>query len=64
MSIETLDDIIEEIANGLNIYGSHLEGEQVACRCCFVASLKQRIRDAVRIEQVLEEYLNKTDCRE
>lgn len=53
--IETLDDIVENIADKLNVYGAdryHCVG--CVCRVCFTADLKQRIQRAVRIQEVLE----------
>lgn len=48
MAIEELDDIMEEIANLLNIYGAEK-------RCPFISAMKRRIRDAVAIENKLYE---------
>lgn len=51
--IETLDDIVEEIANHLDIYGAHsqsCEGSYPPCRCCFTANLTRRIKEAVKLE--------------
>ncbi len=59
MSIETLDDIVEQIADRLGVYDSCDDekcGWKSVCRCCFTSSLKERIRDAVRIEDVLEKH--------
>ncbi len=58
MSIETLSDIVEEIANDVRVYGAHDENcgdGPRTCRCCYVASLTSRIKEAVRIEQILEQ---------
>ena len=50
--IETLDDIIEELADKFGIYGTHpAEGglpEECKCRICFCVWLKNRIERAVR----------------
>lgn len=55
MSIETLDDIVEEILDRFGIYGAC--GEQCTdiapCRCCASVALKFRIRAAVEIEEML-----------
>jgi hypothetical protein len=55
--IETLDDIVEEVANGLGIYGAcPPDSEECAlcrCRCCYTAALTARIRAAVRVEDAL-----------
>jgi hypothetical protein len=53
MSIETLDDIVEQLADGLNIYGIHTENPQFqyprCCRVHFTSHLQQRIRRAVTL---------------
>ena len=62
MALETLDDIVEELANACGIYGGGTRDEHGdshhsdACRCrmYWVMSLKQRLRAAFAIEQVLE----------
>ncbi len=51
--IETLEDIIEQLADKLGIYGAHQESEQKPCRCCWTASLRCRIDDAVEIDRKL-----------
>lgn len=52
--IETLDDIIEELADKFGIYGiGSEEGDHSAgckCRVCFCAWLKGRIERAVEVE--------------
>lgn len=51
--IETLDDIVEEIANNIGVYGSHAElapDGQCECRFCFTSDLKLRIRDAMELD--------------
>lgn len=56
MPIETLDDIIEEIADRKSVYGACPNDgncEDCVCRCCWTASLKGRIEAACRIESVL-----------
>ena len=62
MAIETLDDILEELADKAGVYGSHPEINDVqhpmpagVCRCrvCFLAGLQERIVRAVEIEQIL-----------
>ena len=57
MPIETLDDVIEDIANQFNRYGAHEEegNPNCLCRMCFTAGLAERIRRAARIEQLLKE---------
>lgn len=62
MAIETLDDIVEALADHYAVYGAHDEqcgspdNPQKArgCRCCWTAWLKSRIRNAVIVEQQLE----------
>ncbi len=57
--IETLEDIVEQLANQLGIYGAHgdrprdCKPPRDCCRCCFVADLKARIEAAVEVERLL-----------
>ncbi len=62
--IETLDDIIEDLANKLGIYGACREHTEAGiydpryenrchCRCCFTSSLRDRIDAAVIVDQKL-----------
>lgn len=54
--IETLDDIVEQIANWSGVYGAHsaeCESQDKCCRVCWTASLKSRILQAVEIERKL-----------
>lgn len=62
MAIEVLDDILEELADKAGVYGSHPEINEVpypvpkgVCRCrvCFLVGLRERIVQAVEIEQIL-----------
>lgn len=60
MSIELLNDILEEIADMANIYGTcpverdGLDGcPKRGCRCCIVADWDTRIRGAVEVERRL-----------
>ncbi len=66
MPIETLDDIIEEIADRRGVYGSHGDesddetpSSQITCtstkpcRVCFVCGLHDRILAAVDVERKL-----------
>jgi len=60
MPIETLDDIIEELADGLGIYGCGGEEDEsheddCDCRVCFEIEMRERIMSAVEIEKKLEE---------
>lgn len=52
---ETLDDIINEIADQIGVYGSHGEpSDNCECRVCFTVELRRRIDKAVRIDAVLD----------
>lgn len=55
MPIEVLDDIIEELADKLGIYGRHDSPpcRYAECRACFVSELKDRITRAAEIERKL-----------
>ena len=54
-NLETPDELADEIANWLGVYGAHDENctEEKECRCCFVLGLTERIRQAVRNEELL-----------
>lgn len=64
MAYESLDDVIEEIANALSIYGgcddNGLDGctkcDDKCCRSYFVSRLKERILDAVRNDNAINSY--------
>lgn len=56
--IETLDDIVEELANTTGesgIYGScrQVDGHCTECRICWTAQLKERLLAAFEIERKL-----------
>ena len=55
MSIETLDDIIEALADKLYIYGSHDESctHKRPCRACWTGELHERLVAAIQIEDKL-----------
>jgi len=63
MPIETLDDIIDELADKLYIYGSQYSEEEMneygghpsdcKCRMCFQIEMNKRIHDAIEIENKL-----------
>jgi hypothetical protein len=57
MAIETLDDIYEEIMDGLGIYGAHDDRCEAdcgyICRCCYSLMLAKRIRDAFYVDERL-----------
>ena len=56
MAIETLNDIIEELANGLGIYGScehndeEHDDDSYCCRIAFAGMMRSRIEAAVKVE--------------
>jgi len=53
--IETLDDIVEHLADRVGIYGIHTAfcDENDICRSCWVSHLKERIKNAMEIERKL-----------
>jgi hypothetical protein len=54
--IETLDDILEQLADDLSIFGSHAEGSDhsiTRCRPCWTAMLRMRIENALEVERKL-----------
>ena len=55
--IETLDDIIEELADQLGVYGAGPEDDDHSvkcdCRICFTTNLRDRIERAIEVEQKL-----------
>ena len=68
MSVETLDDVIEEICDVIGVYGAHgdpddssLERDETACsgrlrgmcRVCASSYLHKRIREAAEVERLL-----------
>jgi hypothetical protein len=57
MAIETLDDILTEIADRIGVYGAHGEPEDEpcnpVCRMCFESDLRSRILAAIEIERKL-----------
>jgi len=68
MSIETLEDIVEGLANRLGIYGTCKgadEGGNIVreclppevCRICFVSDLKGRILEAIEMQQIIDEAI-------
>jgi hypothetical protein len=53
MSIETLDDIIEDLANKMGVYGACCEEGHESwrdCRVCFASELKTRLTLALDFE--------------
>jgi hypothetical protein len=55
MAIETLDDIVEQLANEAGVWGAHEENGPIEdeCRVCYTSALTRRIREAVRIERLV-----------
>jgi hypothetical protein len=55
MAIETIEDVVEEIMNGLGIYGAHEDErcDRRVCRCCATSSLTTRLRAAFNVEKKL-----------
>lgn len=61
--IETLDDILDELANKIGVYESQYSEEDrndvhghppdCICRVCFLIEYKERIETAIRIENAL-----------
>lgn len=54
--IATLDDVIEQLADEIGIYGAHAEefpDSQCECRVCWTMHLRGRIVAAVDIERKL-----------
>lgn len=65
MPIETLDDILEDLANAAGVYGAHPQiGEYdmpipagvCKCRVCFLAGLHERVIRAVELEEILAKH--------
>lgn len=58
MAIEVLDDIVEEMADKIGVYGAHgtedvPEATMYHCRVCFTIGLRQRIEAAANIESLM-----------
>lgn len=61
MAIEVLDDIVEELADRLGVYGAHGTEEEnegrltdiYHCRVCFTIGMRQRIEAACNIEALM-----------
>ena len=56
--IETLDDIIERLADQIGVYGAHDEENDEACddkpcRMCWTSELREHIEAAVKVENKL-----------
>lgn len=59
MSLETLDDIVEQLSDKLGVYGSCGEynddppHNEDKCRVCFTSGLKSRILESMKLEQTI-----------
>ena len=69
--LETLHDVVEELADQLGVYGSHPpeteDGERRApcpCRVCWASSMETRIHSAVELEQKLAKLAAIDDAKE
>lgn len=53
--IETIDDIIEQLADKLGVYGVHHDEctNEKPCRVCWTSDIGERIRTAMNIERIL-----------
>ena len=53
--VETIEDIVEELADKLGIYGAHDDvcTEKRLCRVCWVLIMHQRLIDALKNEELL-----------
>ena len=54
--IETLEDVVEYLANRIGIYGAHIEFSEhsnvnCACRPCWTSRVRHRIEAAIEIER-------------
>lgn len=62
MPIETLDDVIERLADEVGVYGAHDDENDDACaknpcRVCWTSNLRDRLIAAIKVDQ----KLNPTD---
>lgn len=54
--IETIDDIIEGLADELGIYGSHIDDHPSGpCRSCWTSDVKERLIRAAEFEDMISE---------
>lgn len=55
--VETIDDVVSDIANQIGIYGACSDDEQDdcsgTCRSCFEVQLRERILEAICVEKLL-----------
>lgn len=57
MAIEMLEDIIEDLANQIGIYGACSEhSDECECRVCFGVEMRSRILAAVKVEEKLAKH--------
>jgi len=58
MTIEIPEDVFEEIADRLGIWGAHDEercGDNKPCRCCWMLHYAGRLREAIATEAYLQQ---------
>lgn len=53
-NLETPEELADEIADLVGIYGGHEDGESKTCRVCFVSGFADRIRQSVKNEERLQ----------
>lgn len=60
MAIETLEDLIDQLADWVGVYGAHDTDEprpgfspELHCRVCFVSAMQTRIRAAANVEAIM-----------
>ena len=53
--VETLDDVIEQLADWIGVYGAHDEQctPKKMCRCCWTALMRERIERAIEVDRKL-----------
>ena len=73
MPIETLDDVLEDLANKAGVYGACPSREKYGeiepvddcpCRVCFLAGLRERVIRAVEIETIVAKYQTRGRLRQ
>ena len=54
--IETLDDIIEELADKLGVYGAHNDqcSDKHRCRVCWTSDMRYRLQQGMINQEKLE----------
>ncbi len=62
MPLETVEDIIEQLADWIGVYGAHNDEDPCACadepcRVCWTSELRDRLDAAFRLEAQLESGL-------